>query len=227
MGRGACRLVAAKLDRLKELIARRERWHEEKRSVRRMTARVLAAEQILSGETLRTCGLMVSNATVGQRFDSWCATLREQLTEASVSATERRCLEHFLHVTDNMRPQLIQCYDLASLPRTNNDMEGSLRAIKTRYRHLSGRKNWKGEMLRYGRRVAYYEAGVRMTGEPSALNAGVGRVPHERWRMARAEQRRCQEEQLKQYRVRQRRQQFLAGLEARWAETTQRTGLLP
>ena len=36
-----------------------------------------------------------------------------------------------------------------------------------------------------------------------------------------------QEEQLKQYRVRHRRAQFLAGLEARWAETTSRTGLLP
>jgi hypothetical protein len=209
------------------LIARRERWQEEIRSVRRMHARVLAAEQILSGGTLRASGLMVSNATVGQHFDSWCAMLREQLADASMTPTERRCLEHFLHVTDNMRPQLLQCYDLQSLPRTNNDMEGFIRAIKTRYRRISGRKNWNRYLLRYGRRVAYYEAGVRMTGEPSAIDARVRRVGHATWRLARAEQRMCQEEQLKQYRVRHRRAQFLAGLEARWAETTQRTGLLP
>jgi len=208
------------------LIGRRDRWHEEIESVRRMHTRVLAAEQILCGDGLRAEGLMVSNATVGQRFDSWCARLREQLRDEGVSPTERRCLEHFLHVTDNMRPKLIQCYDLTSLPRTNNDMEGLIRSIKTRYRRISGRKNWNRYLLRYGRRVAYYEAGVRMTGEASAMNASVGQVAHDRWRMARAEQRLCQQEQLKQYRVRHRRQQFLAGLEMRWAETTQRTRLL-
>jgi hypothetical protein len=209
------------------LIARREIWHEEISSIRRMHARVVAAEQILSRETMRADGLLVSNATVGQRFDGWCARLREQVSDSSLSPTERRCLEHFVHVTDNMRPQLIQCYDLASLPRTNNDMEGFIRAIKTRYRRISGRKNWNRYLLRYGRRVAYYEAGVRMTDGASGIDARVRQVPHERWRIARAEQRLCQEEQLKQYRVRHRRTQFLSGLEARWAETAQRTGLLP
>ncbi len=192
-----------------------------------MHARVLAAEQILSGEALRACGLLVSNATVGERFDAWCATLREQINDKSLSPTEQRCLEHFVHVTTNMRPQLIQCYDLVLLPRTNNDVEGFIRASKTRYRRLSGRKNWNRYLLRYGRRVAYYEAGVRMTDGASGIDAGVREVPHARWRTVRAEQWRCQEEQLKQYRVRHRRRQFLAGLEARWAETTQRTRLLP
>lgn len=192
-----------------------------------MHTRVVAAEQILCGDRLRVAGLLVSNATVGQCFDDWCATLRQQLTDASLTETERRCLEHFLHVTDNMRPQLIQCYDLASLPRTNNDMEGFIRAIKARYRRLSGRKNWNRYLLRYGRRVAYYEARVRMNDEPRAIDECVRGVSHASWRMARAEQLRCQEEQLKQYRVRHRRQQFLAGLEARWQEATQGTGLLP
>jgi len=215
------------LNRLKELIGRRERWREELTSVRHMHTRVLAAEQILSGDRLRASGLLVSNTTVGQCFNDWCATLRQQLTDASVRETERRCLEHFLHVTDNMRPQLIQCYDLPSLPRTNNDMEGFIRAIKTRYRRISGRKNWNRYLLRYGRRVAYYEAWVRLPQGARDSDARVRQVSHDRWRTVRAEQRRCQEEQLKQYRVRHRRAQFLAGLEARWAEATQRTGLLP
>lgn len=192
-----------------------------------MHTRVVAAEQILSGDGLRADGLLVSNATVGQRFDAWCITLRHQLTDATLSPTEQRCLEHFLHVTDNMRPQLIQCYDLPSLPRTNNDMEGLIRAIKTRYRRISGRKNWNRYLLRYGRRVAYYEAWVRLPDGTRDSDARVRQVPHDRWRTVRAEQRRCQEEQLKQYRVRHRRAQFLAGLEARWAEATQRTALLP
>ena len=75
------------------MIGRREGWREEITSVRRMHTRVVAAEQIVSGETLRMDGLLVSNATVGQRFDDWCARLRQQLTDTTVRPTERRCLE--------------------------------------------------------------------------------------------------------------------------------------
>lgn len=192
-----------------------------------MHARVLEAEQILSGDALRADNLPVTNATVGQRFDTWCAALRDQVPDERESPTERRCLQHFLHVTDNMRPQLIQCYDLEGLPRTNNDMEGFIRSIKTRYRRLSGRKNWNRYLLRYGRRVAYYEAQVRLIASATEVEAQVRGISHRRWRRARAEQQRCQEEQLKQYRVRHRRTQFLASLEARWAETAPRTPLLP
>jgi hypothetical protein len=192
-----------------------------------MHTRVLEAERILSGDALRADKQFVTNASVGQRFDSWCAALRDQMPDEHESSSERRCLEHFLHVTGNMRPQLIQCYDLSGLPRTNNDMEGFIRSIKTRYRRISGRKHWNRYLLRYGRRVAYYEAQVRIGVSASELDAQVRALPHRRWRAARAEQHARQVEQLKQYRVRHRRTQFLARLEARWAEATPRTPLLP
>jgi hypothetical protein len=192
-----------------------------------MHTRVLEAERILSGDVLRADEEPITNATVAQRFDAWCAALRKQMPDEHEQPGERRCLSHFLHVTNNMRPQLIQCYDMKGLPRTNNDMEGFIRSIKTRYRRLSGRKNWNRYLLRYGRRVVYYEAQVRMGVSTSELDAQVRGISHQWWRTARAEQQTCQEEQLKQYRVRHRRAQFLAGLEARWAETTPRTPLLP
>jgi len=192
-----------------------------------MHTRVLEAERILSGDALRADNLSVTNASVGQRFDAWCLALQAQLQDPALSASERQCLEHFVHVTRNMRPHLIECYDRDDLPRTNNDMEGFIRSIKTRYRRISGRKNWNRYLLRYGRRVSYYEASVRMGASPAELDARIRAVPHGRWRATRATQRARQEEQLKQYRVRHRRAQFLAGLETRWAETTPRTGLLP
>jgi hypothetical protein len=192
-----------------------------------MHGRVLETEQILSGDTLRADSLSVTNASVGQRFDAWCMLLQAQMQDPALTAPERQCLEHFMHVTRNMRPHLIQCYDLDDLPRTNNDMEGFIRSIKTRYRRISGRKNWNRYLLRYGRRVTYYEATVRMGVSPPEIDARMRAVPHGRWRTIRAAQRARQEEQLKQYRVRHRRTQFLAGLEARWAETTPCMGLLP
>jgi len=192
-----------------------------------MHTRVLEAERILSGDVLRADKEAVTNASVGQRFDAWCAALRDQVPDERESPSERRCLLHFLHVTDNMRPHLIQCYDLEGLPRTNNDMEGFIRSLKTRYRRLSGRKNWNREMLRYGRRVAYYEAQVRSGASAVEVEEQVRGITPGRWRTARTEQQARQEEQLKQHRVRHRRTQFLVRLEARWAEATQRTPLLP
>jgi len=202
---------------LKELIGRREQWREELESVRRMHGWVVEAEAILSGSWAEG-EEKVTNAGVALRFDAWVAKLKEEARTQKLGESEQRCLCHFLHVTDNLRPQLIECYDVEGLPRTNNDMEGFIRAIKTRYRRVSGRKNWNRYLLRYGRRVAYYEAQVRSAEGEAGVNGAVGKVTPKQWRGGRAEQRGRQEEQLKQYRFRHKRAKFLQRLEARWAE---------
>jgi len=200
---------------LKELIERREQWREELDCVRRMHGWVLEAEAILSGSWAGE-EEKVTNAGVALRFDGWVAKLKEAASRQKLTETDQRCLSHFLHVTASLRPQLIECYDVEGLPRTNNDMEGFIRAIKTRYRRVSGRKNWNRYLLRYGRRVAYYEAQVRSASGEAGVNGAVGQVTPKQWRGGRAEQRARQEEQLKQYRFRHRRAKFLQRLEERW-----------
>ncbi len=200
---------------MKELIERREPWREELESVRMMHGWVLEAEEILSGSWAGG-EEKVTNAGVALRFDSFVVKLKAEVGGQHLSETEGRCLSHFLHVTASLRPQLIECYDVAGLPRTNNDMEGFIRAIKTRYRRVSGRKNWNRYLLRYGRRVAYYEAQVRSAGGEAGVNGAVRQVTPKQWRGGRAEQRARQAEQLKQYRFRHRRVTFLRGLEERW-----------
>ena len=155
------RRCAAKLARLQAVVTRREQWRAELECVRRMHTRVLEAEGILAGQEVEP-DEPVTNATVARQFDAWVARLRHEAEAGQLAETEQRCLDHFLHVTASLRQQLIQCYDVPGLPRTNNDMEGFIRAIKTRYRRLSGRKNWNRYLLRYGRRVAYYEAQRRL-----------------------------------------------------------------
>jgi hypothetical protein len=178
---------------------------------------VMEAEAILSG-SWAGAEEAVTNAGVAVRFESWISKLKGEASGQQLSESEQRCLSHFLHVTASLRPQLIQCYDVEGLPRTNNDMEGFIRAIKTRYRRVSGRKNWNRYLLRYGRRVAYYEAQVRSAGGEAGVNGAVGQVTPEQWRGGRAEQRARQEEQLKQYRFRHKRAKFLQRLEERWAD---------
>jgi len=57
-------------------------------------------------------------------------------------------------VLTHVRPGLVHWYDLADFPRTNNEMERMILAIKMQYRRISGRKNWNHSLLRYGRCVA-------------------------------------------------------------------------
>ena len=196
-------------------MARRQQWQEALTDIRRLHGWVLQAEHILSGKwAVRPED--VTNVTVAAQFDAWCARLRTLLREDSCSPRVRAGLDHFLHVTQNMRPHLIQCYDVAALPRTNNDMENLIRAIKTRYRKMSGRKNWNRYLLRYGRRIAYYETAVQQPPDQALLEPGLYRVSQGQWRRARVEQQASQREQLKQYRFRHQRTQFLQRLEARW-----------
>jgi hypothetical protein len=115
---------------------------------------VLDAEHILDGSWAKP-GERLSNAKVGRRFDRWRNTLVRCLCDGTLSEVERECLTQFLQVLSNQRSHLVQCYDREAFPRTNNELERSIRALKTQYRRISGRKNWNSYLLRYGRCVAY------------------------------------------------------------------------
>src|SRR5436305_11750582 len=62
----------------------------------------------------------VTNEQVAMRFDRWRLERARLLQDGTLPQKERECLEHFLNVFDNLRPYLIQCYDRADFPRTNN-----------------------------------------------------------------------------------------------------------
>ena len=164
-------------------------------------------EHILSG-AWATPEDILSNEHVAQRFDAWIAHLTQLAASHSLSEAVQTCLLQFLKITEGLRPHLIQCYDQEGFPRTNNDMEGYIRSLKTRYRRVSGRKNWNSYLLRYGRCVAYYDwlerAGIS-SAEIAHLLQGVG---HQQWQAMRA-----------RYRFRHRRERYLAELEARWEKT--------
>src|SRR5205823_13161958 len=159
---------------------------------------------------------VVSNATVGQRLDAWRKSLSEHLTDGSLSDLEQECLTQFLQEFTNLRSHLVQCYDREAFPRTNNDMERSIRGLKTRYRRISGRKNWNAYLLRYGRCVAYYEWWEQDATRRQQLVELASRLDRPRWRELRREKTVAQHEQLTRFRFRHKRQAFLASLEERW-----------
>jgi hypothetical protein len=175
------------------------------------TERILAAEWGEPKEVL-------SSAQVAQRFDRWVSELEQLAHSGTLNADEQRCLEHFLAVTQSQRPRLLYCYDVEGLPRTNTTMEGYIRSLKTRYRRVSGRKNWNSYVLRYGRSAAYYDALAQERISDQQAEQRLGHIPRERWRQARAEARQKQRVQLKMFRFKHHRDHYLKCLEARWVQ---------
>jgi len=180
---------------------------------------VLDVEHILDGSWAQP-GERLSNSKVRWRFDRWRKTLARRLTDGTLSPLERECLEQFLQVLSNLRPHLIQCYNLEAFPRTNNEMERRIRGLKTRYRRGSSRKNWNNYLLRYGRCVAYYDWWEQDAVRRQQLVQHASRLDRAGFRELRHEAKAAQSEQLKRFRFRHKRQAYLASLEVRWAAAT-------
>jgi hypothetical protein len=213
------------LGRLRQLAGVPKQWAEQIAQVKRMRAWVLEAEHILDG-SWATPASPLSNEQVAHQFDQWLRSLAECSRDATLSEVEQECLQQFLQVLSNMRPYLIQCYDCPQFPRTNNDTERTIRAIKTRYRRISGRKNWNSYLLRYGRCVAFYEWWAEKPDRGLQLEQQLKHIKPEQWRQQRLQTTGAHSEQLKRFRFRRKRSTYLASLETRW-ETTTRSVLLP
>ncbi len=209
-------LCAQKLTRLQAIVAERAAWTDQLAQVKRLHGWLLEVEHLLD-KNLAQEGEGVSNATVSSRLDAWREQMATRLSDGTLCEREREYLTEFLQVLSNLRPSLVQCYDREEFPRTNNDMEGSIRRLKTRYRRISGRKNWNTYLLRYGRSVAYYEWWEYDAARRQQLVERASKLDRARWRAMRHEATVAQHEQLTRFRFRHRRQVLLTSLEERWA----------
>lgn len=171
-------------------------------------------------------GEVVSNATVGAQLDQWRERMSRQVTDGYLSPLEQECLTEFLQVLSNLRSHLVQCYDHPEFPRTNNDMERSIRRLKTQYRRVSGRKNWNAYLVRYGRSVAYAAWWEQDAAHQQHLHQQVARLDRVQWREFRKVASSAHHEQLTRFRFRHKRQSLLASLETRWTAATQSALLL-
>jgi len=213
-------VCAQKLARLQAIVAERVAWADQLAQIKRLHSWLLEVEHLLD-ESLVPVGEVVSNIMVGNRLDSWRERMSTHLTEGSLSELECECLSEFLHVLSNLRVYLVQCYDRQDFPRTNNDMERSIRGLKTQYRRVSGRKNWNAYLLRYGRSVAYAAWWEQDAAHRQHLEQRAAQLDRTRWRELRRETTAAQSEQLTRFRFRHQRQSLLASLEERWATPAQ------
>ncbi len=209
-------MVRQKLARLREILAGRLAWKDLATTIRRMREWVLSTEHILSGKWASE-GAEPNAAQVAARFDPWIASLEARLQPLEgQSEVEQTCLSELVRISRCLRPQLLYCYEVKGLPRTNNDMEGYIRGLKTRYRRVSGRKNWNSYLLRYGQCIAYFDWWQQTGLSELEMLAQLRRVDHQRWRDTRAQFRCVQSDRLAIFRFRHKRDVFLKTLETRW-----------
>ena len=181
---------------LQAIVSERTAWAAQLAQVKRMHNWVLEVEHLLDvslADTLET----VSNETVGSHLDARLQQMTPHLTDGTLSELEQKCLAEFLQVLSNLRPHLVLCYDRKDFPRTNNEMERSIRGLKTQYRRISGRKNWNAYMLRYGRSVAYAAWWEQDALHRDLLVEHTTRLDRTHWRELRCETVTAHSEQLK------------------------------
>ncbi len=208
-----------RLIRLKTIVSLHEEKNAALAQIRSMREWVLEVEHILDGSWASQAE-EISNAEVGRRLDAWLSRLSTFVEADGRTEEEQLRLGPLLKVLTHLRPSLVQCYDVEGFPRTNNDMERTIRAVKMHYRRISGRKNWNTYLLRYGRCVVYQEWWYQQPDGDARLSAHLTHVAPASWRHVRQETRDSHQEQLNRYRFRHRPLAYLAALEARWEQAS-------
>ncbi len=78
-----------------------------------------------------------SGQAVRERYEGVLCAMREQ--QASLGALGET-ISTFLKVTESYWPGLFHCYDVADLPRTNNELEHCFGSVRYSERRASGRR---------------------------------------------------------------------------------------
>jgi hypothetical protein len=97
-------------------------------------------------------------------------------------------------------------------------MESFIRSIKTRYRRISGWKNWNAYLLRNGRAVAYYDGLPPEYRSHAEFEQRLGQVDRVHWRQARLEAHQQHRVQVIRFRFQHYRQRYLHSLEDHWSQ---------
>jgi len=121
-------------------------------------------------------------------------------------------VDHFVKVTRSYWPGLFACYDVAGLPRTNNDLERAFGSHRYHERRATGRKGASPALVLRGSARLVAGLGTRAGAGSAADLAGADR---EEWRRLRAELEERRQRRVDRRRFRRDPEGYLKALEKR------------
>jgi hypothetical protein len=150
-------------------------------------------------------------------FEEQLTQMREQ---AEQSEAGRSALLHFLKVTHSYAPHLFFCYQVADLPKTNNDLEQAFGKVRRSERRATGRRGAMPGLVVRGP--------VRLTAALATrlhLFSAEDLIPDDltRWQQLRSENSFRQEARCKQFRFRKDPLSYLAALEEQLSKISLRS----
>ena len=150
-----------------------------------------------------------SSASVKQVVDRYLVDLT---TRSTHDTEDQRVADHINQIFRSFWWGLFACYDVAGLPRTNNELERFIRQIKMGYRRVSGRKNTHDFIIRYGAYAALVDPAESL----DELLARMDEVDQEEFLKERKLLNLTLLDEAKIHRFRYHRAEYLAELETRW-----------
>jgi len=161
------------------------------------------AKTILANE------LQDTGQQVRERYLAHLARMRDDLP---VLGQLSEAFEHFCHITDNFAAGLFRCYDIAGMPRTNNDLERCFGVARVHERRATGRRGAiPGVVVRGSVRVM-----ASVTSKEQVFSVEELRPKdYQRWRDLRRQLRQREEARRQQWRFRKHPATYLAEVEAR------------
>jgi hypothetical protein len=146
---------------------------------------------------------------VRERYLAHLEHMRENLTTLGPLV---EAFEHFCHITNNFAAGLFRCYDIAGLPRTNNELEHCFGMARVHERRATGRRGAiPGVVVRGSVRVM---AAVTSTKQVFSVEELRPRN-YQRWRDLRRQLQQREETRRQQWRFRKNPAAYLAEVEAR------------
>jgi hypothetical protein len=150
-----------------------------------------------------------SSASVRQAVERYLVDLTTGHTHDD---EDQRVAAHINQIFRSFGWGLFTCYDVAGLPRTNNELERFMRQIKMGHRRVSGRKNVHDFIIRYGAYAALVDPAESL----DELLTRVAEVDQEEFLKERKQLNLTLLDETKIHRFRYHRADYLAELEARW-----------
>lgn len=147
-------------------------------------------------------------------------TLLDLTTSQGTGPEDQEVAAHINRIFRSFWWGLFASYDVAGLPRTNNELERFIRQIKMGQCRVSGRKNVQDFIIRYGAYVALVDQAESL----DELLVRLQQVDQPEFLKVRQQLNLTLIQEAKIHRFRFHRADFLADLEARWETAVAQSG---